>query len=276
MRCRKLRLHIVQFQFLVDIDQDVALEEFVQAGPVHLARLKHDISVAQNHRSPQSPRVFDCIQRLRIEAVGKGIIDHEMRHGQQLRIARLLDAVTLQRAQIVGVSEFATQLLEDFPIVLFGGLTYLICEVALQVFRHAIVIEQRIVYIEKEHGGRVGVRVIHKVSQVKVALSCQKIGAQVAPVTWACQVPSLVVQRRRSTIDYQPRRGTVTLPHKPGETVFAPLRSRSSWNTSIQPSIVASTRAPAGLANSAGNTTRNSASAARSTRWWPAAVKPKP
>jgi len=104
------------------------------------------------------------IQGFRKQTVGEGIIHHEVRHRQQFRIAGPLDAITLQRAQIVRVSELGAQLLENFPIAPCAGFAHFIREVAFQIFRHAIIVEQRVVDVEKEHGARVGSSLLHAIS----------------------------------------------------------------------------------------------------------------
>ena len=168
MRRRILGLHIVQFLFLMDIDQDVPFENLIQARAIDLERLENHIAVAQDHWPPHPPRVPHRLERLRKQPVRKGIIHHEVRHRQQLLFSRLLDAITLQRPQIVGVSEFRAQLLEDFPIALLAGLAHFIRQVPLQILCHAIVVEHSIVHVEEEHGARVGIGAIHTISRVMI------------------------------------------------------------------------------------------------------------
>ena len=52
------------------------------------------------------------IQRIGKQPIGEVIFDQEFRHRQQIRISRIFCAVALQRTQVVGVPELATQLRE--------------------------------------------------------------------------------------------------------------------------------------------------------------------
>ncbi len=52
----------------------------------------------------------------RIQSVRERIVQQEQRRLEQPGIARVLDAVALQRAEIVGIPELAAQLLEELPV----------------------------------------------------------------------------------------------------------------------------------------------------------------
>ena len=99
---------------------------------------------AQDHGPPRAAGVLPPHQATAKHYVRKGIIHHEVRHRQQLLFSRLLDAVTLQRTQIVGVSGPFRNCSKISQIALGAALAHFLVEVALQIFRHAIVVEQRI------------------------------------------------------------------------------------------------------------------------------------
>jgi len=53
-------LNIVQSLFFMDVDKDVALDRFVNAGPFHFSRLEYYVSVGQNYRlAPGAQAVQD-------------------------------------------------------------------------------------------------------------------------------------------------------------------------------------------------------------------------
>src|ERR1700746_2395083 len=95
--------------------------------------------------------MIDYIKRVRIEPRGKGIVHQKMGDCEQSRIARIGDSISLQRAQIIGVSEFTAQLLKEFPVALLSLVTYLLFQMTLQVFGHTVIVQQCVVYVEEEH-----------------------------------------------------------------------------------------------------------------------------
>ncbi len=71
-----------------------------------------------------------------------------------MRIVRIFQAIALQRAQIVGVTELVPDRFERSPIMLglFGAHFHF--EMTPQVGRHPVVIEQRVIDVEKNYGLR--------------------------------------------------------------------------------------------------------------------------
>ena len=100
---------------------------------------------------PKAARCSIDVERAREEPVGERIVDQERRDGEQVRVARVLDAVALQRAEVVGVAELGAQRFEDRPVALLALGADLAREVALQVGGDAVVVEQRVVDVEQEH-----------------------------------------------------------------------------------------------------------------------------
>ena len=99
-------LDVVELLFLVDIDQDVALDGLEKAGPLDLSRLKDNIAIRQNHDCPYLSARVDHIKRIRKEPVRKRIVDQICRDCQQVRFVRISHAVSLQGSQIIGVTKF--------------------------------------------------------------------------------------------------------------------------------------------------------------------------
>ena len=64
---------------------------------------------------------------------------------------RILAPVSLQRAQIIGITEFAPQLLEEAPVTLRVVGTDLAFKVTLEIGRDSIVVEQCIIHVEQEN-----------------------------------------------------------------------------------------------------------------------------
>ena len=67
-----------------------------------------------------------------------------------LPISRILDAIALQRAQIIRVTKFRAQLLEDGPVTLRALVADGVFEMALEVGGDTVVFEQRVVHVEEE------------------------------------------------------------------------------------------------------------------------------
>ena len=70
-----------------------------------------------------------------------------------MRISRINSSIALQRSEIIGIAEFSPQFLEDGPIALLPFMSNLTFQLAFQISRHAIVIEQRVVHVEQKHDG---------------------------------------------------------------------------------------------------------------------------
>ena len=64
----------------------------------------------------------------------------------------MLDAVPLQRAEIVGVPEFAPQLLEDLPVAPVALGSERLDQVTAQIVDDRVVVEQRVVDVEEKDG----------------------------------------------------------------------------------------------------------------------------
>ena len=56
------------------------------------------------HRRPQGCEAGEHVERARVEPVGERVVDQERRRRQQVRVVRVLDAIALERAEVVARS----------------------------------------------------------------------------------------------------------------------------------------------------------------------------
>ncbi len=68
-----------------------------------------------------------------------------------MAIVRILDAIPLQRAEIVGIAELDAELLENRPVALLALCADFAREMAAQVVGDAIVVEQGVVHVEEKY-----------------------------------------------------------------------------------------------------------------------------
>src|SRR4030095_782653 len=144
-------LDIIQRLFLVDVNQHVTLYRFEDAGAFDLARLKDHVAVRQDDRLSPRAKFFQHVERSGIQTIGEGVVDQERRHRQQVNILRMLDPVALQGAEVIAIAQIGKQLFEDRPVALAGGNSELTVEVALDVVLDAVVVDQRIVYVDEKN-----------------------------------------------------------------------------------------------------------------------------
>ena len=125
------------------------LDGLEQARALDLERLEDDVAVREDHGRSPAAEVLDHVERVREEAVGERVVEEERRHREQVRVARVLDPVALQRAEVVGVAELLAQLLEDLPVALLPLVADLALEVAPHVGDDVVVVDQRVVDVEE-------------------------------------------------------------------------------------------------------------------------------
>src|SRR5215470_11738398 len=142
-------LDVVELLLLVDVDEHSPLDRLEQTGALHLERLEDDIAVGQDHRRAESADVLERIERAREEPVRERIIDEVGRDRKQVRLARMLHAVALESAEVVGISELSAELLEYLPVLLLPPLTDFPGEVKFQVRSDPVVVDQRVVDVEE-------------------------------------------------------------------------------------------------------------------------------
>ena len=110
---------------------------------------------------PELLRALDGVERLGKQAIGERVINHEIRDFEELRVTWLFDAIALQGSEIVGVTEFGAELLEELPVARGAFGTNFILKMTLQVIGDAVVVNQRVVDVKEENGARAGVLSIH-------------------------------------------------------------------------------------------------------------------
>ncbi len=114
-------------------------------------RLKNNVAIRKNHRLPPLRHVLHRIHRIWKQAIRERIAHQEIRHRQQIGIVRIVEAITLQRSQVIGVSEFRADLFETLPISLRPLQADAGRQVALQVRGDMIVVEQRVVHVKEKN-----------------------------------------------------------------------------------------------------------------------------
>src|SRR5215475_12403128 len=63
---------------------------------------------------------------------------------------QVLSPVALQRAEVIGISEFASELFKKFPVSIARRGAVALFEVLTQMRLHAIVVDQRVIHVEEE------------------------------------------------------------------------------------------------------------------------------
>ena len=141
------------------VDQHVFAEQRPQSRPLHLARLKGGVAIREDDGRAKRLRAPNGIDSTRIEAIGKAVIGKPSGHPQHAGIVHRLQAIELQRPEIIDIALCDAQLLEDRPIAVARSLPVLVRHVRPQIGLHPIVVDQRVVDIEQNdeiaHGGRV-------------------------------------------------------------------------------------------------------------------------
>src|ERR1700744_5779704 len=132
-RGRKSSLHVGEHLLLVEVDQDTPLDRIPQAGPLYLARLKHDVTVGEDDRLTETTAARQSREGARIEAACERIIQQEEPDFRELRVGEVLETIALQRPQIVGIAELLSQLLENLPVTILARKADLALEVCAEV-----------------------------------------------------------------------------------------------------------------------------------------------
>src|SRR5689334_20746475 len=114
----KARFHVVELVFFMDENEDARTEDIAEARAVDLARLEHDIAITDDDDRAPLLDVLDGIERVGIKPVRERVVDHEVRDFQQTGIARMFDSIALESSEVVGITQFGSKLLEDFPVAL--------------------------------------------------------------------------------------------------------------------------------------------------------------
>ena len=70
---------------------------------------------------------------------------------QDVKIARVLDPVLLQRSEVVGVTKCGAQLFEDRPVTLLALMPHFALKMLHQICHNPVIIEQGIVDVEEKN-----------------------------------------------------------------------------------------------------------------------------
>jgi hypothetical protein len=123
------------------------------ARALDLPRLEDDVAVGEDHRAPRPPEPPEHVERARVQPVRERIVHQERGHREEVDVERVLDAVALQRAEVVAVAELRHQVLEDRPVAVARAGAVFPLEVAPDVVLDEVVVEQRVVDVDEEDGG---------------------------------------------------------------------------------------------------------------------------
>jgi hypothetical protein len=113
--------------------------------------LENYIPIGEDNDRTPLLGVFDDVEGIGEQTIGKGIVDQKARDGQEIWIMRIFTSVALERAQVVGIAEFSAKLLEEDPVFLSAIRANFAFEMTLEIDNDPIVVEQRIVDIKQEN-----------------------------------------------------------------------------------------------------------------------------
>src|SRR5204863_10178788 len=119
-----------------------------RSRPLDFPRLKNDVAVGEAHGASASPQIGHNVADVGVQAIGEWVVQQEERYRQELRVARVLNAITLQRPEVVGVSELSAKPFEKVPIALLGRFAKGRAHVTAQVLGYGIVVEESVVDVE--------------------------------------------------------------------------------------------------------------------------------
>src|SRR5471030_711597 len=90
-------------------------------GVLDLARLEDDIAVGQDDGLAEAAQPLEHREGSREQAVGEGVIHEKGGHGEQLDLARTLDAKTLEGADVIPIPQLGEEILKDGPVTIARG-----------------------------------------------------------------------------------------------------------------------------------------------------------
>src|SRR5215217_7699175 len=95
--------------------------------------------------------MFENVERIWKKAICEMIIDQIGRNRQKMRIVRMLDAVTLKRAEIIGITELGAQIFKNLPVPGTPPEPDFFFQKCAQIRCHAVVVEQSVIDIKKKN-----------------------------------------------------------------------------------------------------------------------------
>src|SRR5579872_7071288 len=141
---------IRQFRLLMDIDQHIPVKRVPKAGARDLPRLEDRVAVRKDDCGSPLPDMFDSVDGAWIEEIRERIVQEPIGQAQDRRLVRILQSIALQGAEIVGIAELAAQGLEMGPVARFGALAIRRAQMRAEIALEAIIVEQRVIDVEKK------------------------------------------------------------------------------------------------------------------------------
>ena len=96
MPSRIAAFDVVEFEFLVNVDQHVALGGLPNSRALNLPRLKDHVAIGKDHGPPSPRELLQHFQGGGVQSLGKRIVDQELRDRKQQHVMRMLHAILLQ------------------------------------------------------------------------------------------------------------------------------------------------------------------------------------
>ena len=103
---------------------------------------------------PRAAAARRSLERARIHPRRERILQEEARDAEELRVARVFDAVALERAEVVGVPLLAEQLFENLPVAPLAFGAEHLDELAAEIRDDRVVVEQRVVDVDRDRRRR--------------------------------------------------------------------------------------------------------------------------
>src|SRR5262245_20824303 len=156
MLCRVMMLDIIAHLLFMNIDQDTSLHRRPKARAFDFSWLKYSIAIGKDHRPAHGVQMSNDVQSLRIEPIREWIIHKKRGHPEKTRIMQPLETITLQSTEKIGISEFGAQLLQNIPVSFACFMAEDVIEVIAKILFDAVIVQERVVHIEKEDTGAIG------------------------------------------------------------------------------------------------------------------------
>ena len=142
---------ILQFFFLVHVNEHAAGKPLVKPRAKDFVRLKHHVAIRKYRCLPPLLDVLHGIERIGIETVGKRILQQKVGDRHQMLVVRMVQAITLQRAEIIRVAQLGAQRFENLPVNLSALLANFRSQMGAQIGDHLVVVQQGVVHVEQKN-----------------------------------------------------------------------------------------------------------------------------
>jgi len=200
---------IFECLLLVNIDENLPLDGFKNAGALDLARLEYHVAVCQNDRPAPLTKSLQDIERTGVKAVGERVIDQKVGRGYQVRLVRVFYSEALQSPQVVAVAKMVKEFLLDRPKSVPALGSEFALDVPFKVGLNAVVLQQSVVHVHQKnnrsgfHGKASTVSVwlslatmgLRPVADVKARKRSKREGVSISSVERQRQLPAAVPGR---------------------------------------------------------------------------------